>query len=112
MPRRKLVAVVAAACALLACGAQSGGRPPAAPRPGVTETPAADLRAQLDCLLGEQTLLAAKVAGAALAGRADQLAAYRDQLDQSGQELGELVGAAGMPADTATGLAGQQVLWA
>jgi hypothetical protein len=110
MPRRKLAALAAAACALLACGAQSGGRAPAPPRPGLTETPAADLRARLDCLLGEQTLLAAKAAGADLGGRADQLAAYREQLDESGRELGEVVGGAGLPSDTGTRLASQHVL--
>ena len=48
---------------------------------GEIDSAAANLRTDLDYLLGEHIILAAKATGAALGGRADQFAAYGLQLD-------------------------------
>ena len=58
------------------------------------ETEAANLRVDLNYLLGEHIILASKATGAALGGRSDQFAAYGDLLNQNGTDLGALIGAA------------------
>jgi len=57
---------------------------------------AADLRVNINLLLGEHLILAAKATGAALggAGRANEFSAYGTALSKNGSDLGELVGAA------------------
>ena len=57
-----------------------------------TDSAAADLRVQLDHLLGEHIILAAKATGAALGGRTDQFAAYGDLLNTNGTDLGAMIG--------------------
>lgn len=59
-----------------------------------TALSAADLRTTLNLLLSEHATLAAKATAAALGGRNDELEAYGDLLNQNGNDVGELVGAA------------------
>ena len=71
--------------------------PPASPsgdESGAIDSDAANLRADLDYLLGEHQILAAKATGAALGGRNDQFAAYGELLNTNGTELGAMIGAA------------------
>ncbi|HET7726045.1 MAG TPA: hypothetical protein VFK54_01850 [Candidatus Limnocylindrales bacterium] len=60
----------------------------------MTDSAAADLRAQLDLVLGEHIILAAKATGAALGGRNDEFAAYGALLNTNGTDLGAMIGAA------------------
>ncbi|MCV0402411.1 MAG: hypothetical protein K5924_01745 [Chloroflexi bacterium] len=53
---------------------------------------AANLRTDLNYLLGEHLILAAKATGAALDARNEQFAAYGDLLNTNGTELGAAVG--------------------
>jgi hypothetical protein len=53
---------------------------------------AANLRVDLNYLLGEHLMLAAKATGAALDGRSDQFAAYGNLLNTNGTDLGAAVG--------------------
>jgi hypothetical protein len=53
---------------------------------------AADLRTDLDYLLGEHLVLAAKATGAALDGRSDQFDAYGALLNTNGTDLGAAIG--------------------
>ena len=55
-------------------------------------SPAATLRTDLDYLLGEHLILAAKATGAALGGRSDQFAAYGGLLNTNGTDLGAAIG--------------------
>lgn len=55
---------------------------------------AADLRVNLNLLLSEHMAFAAKATGAALGGRADEFKAYGALLNDNGNDIGELVGAA------------------
>jgi hypothetical protein len=55
-------------------------------------TAAANLRTDLDYLLGEHLILAAKATGAALDGRTDQFEAYGGLLNTNGTELGAAIG--------------------
>ncbi len=59
---------------------------------GSIDSPAADLRTNLNIALGEHLILAAKATGAALDGRQDQFAAYGELLNTNGTELGATVG--------------------
>ena len=54
---------------------------------------AANLRTDLDYLLGEHLILAAKATGAALDGRTDQFGAYGGLLNTNGTDLGAAIGA-------------------
>jgi hypothetical protein len=53
---------------------------------------AANLRTDLDYLLGEHLILAAKATGAALGGRTDQFEAYGGLLNTNGTDLGAAIG--------------------
>ena len=53
---------------------------------------AANLRTDLDYLLGEHLILAAKATGAALGGRTDQFTAYGGLLNTNGTDLGAALG--------------------
>jgi len=53
---------------------------------------AANLRTDLDYLLGEHLILASKATGAALDGRSDQFAAYGGLLNTNGTDLGAAIG--------------------
>ena len=53
---------------------------------------AANLRTDLDYLLGEHLILAAKATGAALDGRTDQFEAYGGLLNTNGTDLGGAIG--------------------
>ncbi len=53
---------------------------------------AANLRTDLDYLLGEHLILAAKATGAALGGRTDQFTAYGGLLNTNGTDLGAAIG--------------------
>ena len=53
---------------------------------------AANLRTDLDYLLGEHLILAAKATGAALDGRTDQFTAYGGLLNTNGTDLGAAIG--------------------
>ena len=53
---------------------------------------AANLRTDLNYLLGEHLILAAKATGAALDGRNDQFTAYGGLLNTNGTELGAAIG--------------------
>jgi hypothetical protein len=55
-------------------------------------SPASTLRTDLNYLLGEHLILAAKATGAALGGRSDQFAAYGDLLNTNGTDLGAAIG--------------------
>ncbi|MEO7296569.1 MAG: hypothetical protein ABIZ57_10520, partial [Candidatus Limnocylindria bacterium] len=55
-------------------------------------TDAANLRTDLDYLLGEHLILAAKATGAALDGRSDQFEAYGGLLNTNGTDLGAAIG--------------------
>src|SRR5262249_7814451 len=55
---------------------------------------AADLRVNLNLLLSEHMDLAAKATGAALGGRGDEFKAYGALLNDNGNDIGDLVGAA------------------
>jgi hypothetical protein len=55
-------------------------------------TAAANLRTDLDYLLGEHLILAAKATGAALGGRTDQFDAYGGLLNTNGTDLGGAIG--------------------
>ena len=55
-------------------------------------TNAANLRVDLNYLLGEHLIFAAKATDAALDGRNDQFAAYGDLLNTNGTDLGAAVG--------------------
>ena len=55
-------------------------------------TDAANLRTDLDYLLGEHLILAAKATGAALDGRTDQFEAYGGLLNTNGTDLGAAIG--------------------
>ena len=55
-------------------------------------TDAANLRTDLDSLLGEHLILAAKATGAALDGRGDQFEAYGGLLNTNGTDLGAAIG--------------------
>ena len=56
------------------------------------DSDAANLRTDLDYLLGEHLILAAKATGAALDGRNDQFAAYGTLLNTNGTDLGAAIG--------------------
>ncbi|MEP6469068.1 MAG: hypothetical protein ABJC24_04800 [Chloroflexota bacterium] len=56
------------------------------------DSDAANLRSELDYLLGEHLILAAKATGAALGGRNDQFAAYGTLLNTNGTDLGAAIG--------------------
>jgi hypothetical protein len=58
----------------------------------VVDSDAANLRVDLDYLLGEHLILAAKATGAALDARNDQFAAYGELLNTNGTELGAAIG--------------------
>ena len=60
----------------------------------VVDSPAADLRTNLNLALGEHIIFASKATGAALGGRADEFAAYGDLLNKNGTEIGATIGAA------------------
>jgi hypothetical protein len=89
----RLVLLAAATLALVACGA-AGARPAASPASPATASKAADFRVHFDILLGEHVLLAARVTGAALAGRTDEYTAYAGLLTHNGTDLGSLLDAA------------------
>jgi hypothetical protein len=55
-------------------------------------TAAATLRTDLNSLLGEHLILAAKATGAALGGRTDQFEAYGGLLNTNGTDLGAAIG--------------------
>jgi len=55
-------------------------------------TDAANLRTDLDYLLGEHLILAAKATSAALDGRTDQFTAYGGLLNTNGTDLGAAIG--------------------
>jgi hypothetical protein len=63
-----------------------------APDGVIVDSDAANLRVDLDYLLGEHLILAAKATGAALDARNDQFAAYGDLLNTNGTELGAAIG--------------------
>ncbi|MEO8246796.1 MAG: hypothetical protein ABI622_06695 [Chloroflexota bacterium] len=63
-----------------------------APEGMVIDSDAANLRVDLDYLLGEHLILAAKATGAALDARNDQFAAYGELLNTNGTELGAAIG--------------------
>ena len=63
-----------------------------APDGVVIDSDAANLRVDLDYLLGEHLILAAKATGAALDGRNDQFAAYGELLNTNGTDLGAAIG--------------------
>ena len=63
-----------------------------APDGVVVDSDAANLRVDLDYLLGEHLILAAKATGAALDARNDQFAAYGELLNTNGTELGAAIG--------------------
>ncbi|HKP61288.1 MAG TPA: hypothetical protein VJV78_31385 [Polyangiales bacterium] len=67
-----------------------------APDTGDTDlaSQAADLRVNLNLLLSEHMDLAAKATGAALGGRSDEFKAYGALLNDNGNDIGALVGAA------------------
>jgi hypothetical protein len=58
----------------------------------VTDSPAADLRTDLNLLLGEHIILASKATGAALDGRNEEFAAYGGLLNSNGTDLGAMIG--------------------
>ena len=67
------------------------------PSPGsavTTDSKAANLRTNLNYLLGEHIILASKATGAALGGRQAEYGAYGTLLNRNGTELGEMIGAA------------------
>ncbi|MBA3687518.1 MAG: hypothetical protein H0W81_01570 [Chloroflexi bacterium] len=66
--------------------------PSHSPGTGEIESAAATLRTDLNYLLGEHLILAAKATGAALGGRADQFAAYAALLNTNGTDLGAAIG--------------------
>ena len=55
-------------------------------------SPAANLRTDLNHLLGEHLILAAKATGAALDGRGEQFEAYGGLLNTNGTDLGAAIG--------------------
>ncbi|MBA2265342.1 MAG: copper amine oxidase, partial [Chloroflexi bacterium] len=55
-------------------------------------TDAANLRTDLDYLLGEHLILAAKATGAALDGRSEEFEAYGGLLNTNGTDLGGAIG--------------------
>jgi len=57
----------------------------------VVDSPAADLRTDLNLALGEHIIFASKATGAALGGRADEFAAYGELLNKNGTELGATI---------------------
>jgi hypothetical protein len=63
-----------------------------APEGVVIDSDAANLRVDLDYLLGEHLILAAKATGAALDARSDQFAAYGELLNTNGTDLGAAIG--------------------
>ncbi len=63
-----------------------------APEGAVIDSDAANLRVDLDYLLGEHLILAAKATGAALDARDDQFAAYGELLNTNGTDLGAAIG--------------------
>jgi hypothetical protein len=58
----------------------------------VIDSDAANLRTDLDYLLGEHLILAAKATGAALGGRTDQFGVYGGLLNTNGTDLGAAIG--------------------
>ena len=58
----------------------------------VIDSDAANLRTDLDYLLGEHLILAAKATGAALDGRTEQFEAYGGLLNTNGTDLGGAIG--------------------
>ena len=112
---KPLVFTLAATFALAACTGQSGGTTQAGARSGApaathsmpmssanaspdgagaVDSDAANLRVELDYLLGEHIMLASKATGAALGGRTDEFTAYGGLLNQNGTDLGAMIGAA------------------
>ncbi len=57
----------------------------------IVDSPAADLRTNLNLALGEHIIFASKATGAALGGRADEFAAYGELLNKNGTELGATI---------------------
>jgi len=68
--------------------------PTASMMPGAVDvlSPAADLRASLDLMLGEHIILAVKATGAALAGDQKEFEAYGGLLNSNGTDLGAAIG--------------------
>ena len=57
-----------------------------------TDSPAANLRVDLNYLFGEHLILAAKATGAALGARTDEFNAYADLLNKNGTDIGAAIG--------------------
>jgi len=58
----------------------------------VIDSPAANLRVDLNYLFGEHLILAAKATGSALGGRTDEFNAYADLLNKNGTDIGAAIG--------------------
>ncbi|MDQ3881457.1 MAG: hypothetical protein M3295_10350 [Chloroflexota bacterium] len=56
------------------------------------DSAAANLRTDLDYVLGEHIILASKATGAALGGRQDEFEAYGALLNTNGTDIGEMIG--------------------
>jgi hypothetical protein len=59
---------------------------------GVIDSPAANLRTDLNYIFGEHLMLTAKATDAALGGRTDEFNAYADMLNQNGTDIGAYLG--------------------
>lgn len=105
--KKKLIAGVAVlALGLSACGSDDSSSTATGDTTATTAAPAAttvslaevknasDLRANMNVLLGEHLVLAAKATGSALAGNTEEFTAYGEQLNTNGTSIGSLVGAA------------------
>lgn len=93
---RLVVACVLAALVLVACarGGPSAARPTPTSGPRTEPTasnPAADLRANLDLLLGQHVLLLARTSDAVLSSHTSELDGYGEMVHQNALSIGDLV---------------------
>ena len=101
-PWGAIAAAALFAFALASCGGDDSADDAAAAGAPTSDTPAAELRAKLNTILAEHTMLAANATGAALGGRAPEFDAAAAALDGNSVELAEIVGSVyGDDAETA-----------
>jgi len=89
-----LAACAAGVVCLAGCASTIALPTPSASSVPSANSPAADVRARMALLMGEQTYVVAKLTVAAMAGRKDEFGSYADLLAANGVELNGVLGKA------------------